>query len=65
MNKQAALKVSRVVLVLAGILDLIRGYAHTFNIRYAAEYVAGIEPIPDSLVLMGAFGISNFLTAFI
>ena len=65
MNKQTALKISRVVLVLAGTMDLIRGYAHTYNVRYAAENLAGIEPIPDSLVLMGAFGISNFLTGFI
>ncbi|MEL7120400.1 MAG: hypothetical protein AAFO07_13200, partial [Bacteroidota bacterium] len=26
---------------------------------------AGIEPIEDSLLLMGAFGISNFLSGFI
>jgi hypothetical protein len=46
-------------------MDIRRGIAHTFNVRYSAEYLAGIEPISDSLVLMGAFGISNFLTGFI
>jgi hypothetical protein len=46
-------------------MDIRRGFAHTFNVRYAAEHLAGIEPISDSLVLMGAFGISNFLTGFI
>ena len=63
--KSIALKLSTLVLVLAGVTDLSRGYAHTFNVRYAAETIAGIEPIPDSLVVMAAFGMSNFLTGFL
>jgi hypothetical protein len=65
MTKETALKVCTIVLFLAGLMDIRRGFAHTFNVRYSAEYLAGIDPIPDSLVLMGAFGISNFLTGFI
>ncbi|MCH2044133.1 MAG: hypothetical protein MK212_08310 [Saprospiraceae bacterium] len=64
-NKDFALKISTAVLFLAGIMDLIRGFMHTFNIRYAAEKFAKIELSSDSLVLMTAFGISNFLTGFL
>jgi hypothetical protein len=64
-KEKTALKISTIVLFLAGLMDIKRGFAHTFNVRYSAEHLAGIEPISDSLVLMGAFGISNFLTGFI
>lgn len=64
-NKELALKINVVVLFLAGSMDMIRGFMHTFQVRYAAVNLAGIEPISDSLVLMSSFGISNFLTAFI
>ena len=64
-KKETALKVSTIVLLLAGLMDLKRGFAHTFDVRYSAEHLAGIELLSDSLVLMGAFGISNFLTGFI
>ena len=64
-TKENALKVSKWVLGLAALVDIKRGMAHTFHVRYSAEFLAGIEPISDSLVLMGAFGISNFLTGFI
>jgi hypothetical protein len=64
-NKNNMLKINVVVLFLAGIMDIIRGYSHTYNVRYSAENLAGIEPISDSLYLMGAFGISNFLTGLL
>ena len=64
-KKEIVLKLNVAVLLLIGIMDFIRGFAHTFNVRYAAVQLAGIEPIPDSLYLMGAFGISNFLTGSI
>ena len=65
LKEKTALKISTIVLFLAGLMDVNRGFAHTFNVRYSAEHLAGIEPIADSLYLLGAFGISNFLTAFI
>jgi hypothetical protein len=65
LKKGTALKISTIVLFLAGLMDVRRGFAHTFNVRYSAEHLAGIEPISDSLVLMSAFGISNFLTGLI
>jgi uncharacterized membrane protein len=64
-KKETAAKICTIILIMAGLTDLIRGFAHTFNVRYSAQHLAGIEPISDSLVLMSAFGMSNFLTAFI
>jgi hypothetical protein len=64
-NKRILLKINVIILFLAGVMDIIRGYAHTFSVRYSAENRAGIEPIADSLYLMGAFGISNFLTGLL
>lgn len=64
-KKQSALKVTSVVLFALGILDIVRGFMHTFNIYWAAATFARIDPHPDALILMGSFGISNFLTGFI
>ena len=64
-SRKSALKLNVVVLCLASVMDIIRGIAHTFRVRFAATELAGIEPISDSLVLMCAFGMSNFLTGFI
>lgn len=64
-NKKIALTISTVLLTFIAILDLVRGFMHTFNINWAAENIAKIEPIPDSLILMGSFGMSNFLTGFL
>jgi hypothetical protein len=65
MNKRLALKISSIALLLAGIMDIWRGFVHTFQVKYATINGAGIEPNSDNLVLMGAFGISNFLTGFL
>lgn len=64
-NKKTALKVSSLLLLAISLLDIIRGFMHTFNIYWAAENIAKIEAIPDSMILMGSFGMSNFLTGFI
>ncbi|MCG8652213.1 MAG: hypothetical protein MI861_20405, partial [Pirellulales bacterium] len=61
-NKASALKLSVGVLVLLGLVDLTRGFVHTFHIHHAANHLAQIDPHPDAMVLMAAFGISNFLT---
>ena len=60
--KIAALKANGIVLLLLGLLDFIRGITHTFRIEHAALNLAQIDPHPDALVLMAAFGMSNFLT---
>jgi hypothetical protein len=43
-------------------MDFIRGITHTYRIEHAALNLAQIDPHPDALVLMAAFGMSNFLT---
>jgi hypothetical protein len=62
MMKNTALRINGIVLFLLGLLDLNRGIAHTFRIHHAAVNLAQIDPHPDALVLMAAFGMSNFLT---
>jgi hypothetical protein len=64
-TKKIALKISAIVLILVASLDILRGVLHTFRIKYAMLNGAKIEPVTESLVLMGAFGISNFLTGFL
>lgn len=66
LKKQYALNIASIILFAAGVMDLIRGYMHSYNVHHAAEKLAGIELSSDRvLVLMGAFGISNFLTGFL
>ena len=51
-----------------GIVDLFRGFMHTFLLRWAGVHIAGFDPVttpPDQFFLLGAFGISNFLTGFL
>ncbi|MBL7005653.1 MAG: hypothetical protein ISR78_01080 [Spirochaetia bacterium] len=64
-KKELAIKVNAVILFCLGLLDLIRGFMHTFAINWASANIAKIDPHPDALILMGSFGISNFLTGFI
>lgn len=56
------------VLFFLGILDMIRGFMHTFLLRWSAVHIAGFDPVttpPDQFFLLGVFGISNFLTGFL
>ena len=56
------------VLFFIGILDVCRGLAHTFFLRWSAVHIAGFNPLttpPDQFFVLGAFGISNFLTGFV
>lgn len=56
------------VLFFLGIVDLVRGFMHTFLLRWSAVHIAGFDPIttpPDQFYLLGVFGISNFLTGFL
>jgi hypothetical protein len=64
-EKKVALKICSFILLLAGIMDIIRGFTHTFRVRYAVEHLAKIESTPDNLVLMSAFGISNILSGLL
>lgn len=54
------------VAIALGCLDLIRGFIHTILLEYAAVNIAGLDLSTslagDLLQLLGAFGISNYLT---
>lgn len=60
------MRLASFVLIAVGCMDLVRGYMHTFNIQYAAANIAQVDmasaTIGDFLVVMSAFGMSNFLT---
>ncbi|HEY4313129.1 MAG TPA: hypothetical protein VGN12_26990 [Pirellulales bacterium] len=46
-------------------IDLVRGVLHTFFVQHSAVDIAGLDLAhsgQDQLLLLGAFGISNFLT---
>jgi hypothetical protein len=54
-----------VVLACLGAIDLVRGFLHTFLVEHSAVHVAGMDlsqADSNQLMLLGAFGISNFLT---
>ncbi len=54
-----------VVLACLGVIDLVRGFLHTFVVEHSAVHVAGMDLSQaggNQLMLLGAFGISNFLT---
>jgi hypothetical protein len=58
-------RVPAAVLFLLGAYDLLRGFMHTFLLRWSAAHFAGFDmaTVPeDQLFLLGAFGVSNFLT---
>ena len=65
LNKFLSLKINTLILGVIALIDIIRGYMHTFNINYASANIAKIDPHPDAMYLLGVFGMSNFLTAFI
>jgi len=54
-----------IVLFFLGLFDLLRGFSHTFFIHWANDTFAHLDLSvnrSDQLVLLSAFGISNFLT---
>ena len=55
-----------IVAIILGSLDLIRGFMHTNLLNFAASNIAGPDlstaQASDLLQLMGAFGISNYIT---
>jgi hypothetical protein len=59
-------KLVSVVAIALGCIDLVRGFMHTILLDYAATNIAGFDLSTslagDLLQLMGAFGISNYLT---
>jgi len=56
------------VLFFIGVLDVIRGFMHTFLLTWSATNVAKLDMTTgssDQVFLLGVFGISNLLTGFI
>ena len=56
------------VLFFIGALDVLRGFMHTFLLRWSAVHFAGfnLATTPaDQIFLLGVFGISNYLTGFL
>lgn len=57
-----------IVAIALGCLDLVRGFMHTILLEYAALNIAGFDLSTslagDLLQMMGAFGISNYITGF-
>jgi hypothetical protein len=57
-----------IVLFILGIIDIVRGFLHTFEVNWAAQTFAKLNlnfVRADQLTLLGAFGISNILTGFL
>lgn len=65
MKKEKALKIAVYTLGVLAVVDLIRGLMHTFLIMYASENIAHMTQTPDTLMLMTAFGIANWLSGAI
>lgn len=58
----------RTVLLTLGLVDLLRGILHTFFVNWSARTFARLDlsaSKQDQLTLLGAFGISNFLTGIL
>ena len=61
-------RVPAAVLLLIGAYDLLRGFMHTFLLKWSAANFAGFDMATvseDQVFLLGVFGISNFLTGSI
>lgn len=56
------------VLFFISMLDILRGFMHTFLLNWSAANFAKFDMAtvpPDQVFMLGVFGISNFLTGFI
>ena len=61
-------KLPSIVLLCIGLIDLVRGFMHTFLLTWSATNIAKLNLLAngaDQLFLLGAFGISNILTGLI
>lgn len=67
-NRTDEYKLPASVLLVLGMIDLIRGFLHTFAVNWAATTFAKLDlsyARNDQLWLLGVFGISNILTGLI
>ena len=67
-QKKDLFKLSSTVLFIIGLVDILRGFMHTFVLTWSASNFAKLDLTNGSgeqVFLLGVFGISNFLTGFI
>ncbi len=67
-KKRNIYRLPSIVLFSLGIIDILRGFMHTFNINWAANNIARLNlsfAAQDQLFLLAVFGISNYLTGFL
>jgi hypothetical protein len=67
-QKKDIYQLSSTVLFIVGLVDVLRGFMHTFILTWSATNFAKLDLINGSgeqVFLLGVFGISNFLTGFI
>ncbi|MCD8538010.1 MAG: hypothetical protein LRY56_11210 [Burkholderiaceae bacterium] len=65
---KSSASIAAIVLFGLGCMDLFRGLAHTFMIHWANDTFAHLDLSMngnDQLMLLGAFGISNWLTGML
>jgi len=59
-------KFASIITILLGCYDLLRGFMHTVLLNYSAINIAGLDlstsTASDQLRLLGAFGMSNFVS---
>lgn len=68
MEKKDIYKLPSIVLFVLGLLDLLRGFMHTFLIHFAADFFAKLDfsyAGDNQLFLLGTFGMSNILTGIL
>lgn len=61
-------KFTSTLLLVLGLVDLLRGFLHTFGINWAATTFAQLDLTSarnDQLFLLGVFGVSNILTGLL
>jgi hypothetical protein len=67
-KKKDLFKIPSTVLFIIGLVDILRGFLHTFALTWAASTFAKLDLVngpSDQIFLLGVFGISNLLTGFI
>jgi hypothetical protein len=63
--KEKILRLNVLYLWGLALLDLVRGFLHTFSLNWANATFAQMGQNQDALMMLGAFGISNILTGLV
>lgn len=68
LNLRGNVHIPSLILLVLGLIDLLRGFLHTFAVNWASDTFAKLDlsfAKNDQLFLLGTFGISNFLTGLL